>query len=99
MVLNGHSPALTPAGHAGYTACMHATGAADDRSRWNARYRAGQGPRQPNPRLHRHLHELAGGRVLDLAGGVGANAGLFPDRMVVLADVSDAALQEALCSG
>lgn len=99
MVPNGHSAALTTAKRAGYTACMHAPRADEDRTRWNARYRAGQGPRQANPRLRLHLHELAEGRVLDLAGGVGANARLFTNSTVIVADVSEAALQEALSDG
>src|SRR5689334_24674114 len=45
-----------------------------ERERWNERYRSGHGLRQANPRLEQYLHCLRPGRVLDLAGGVGANA-------------------------
>ena len=70
---------------------------AEDRARWNARYRSGHGPRQANPRLQRYLPLLRPGRVLDLAGGVGANAPLFARSTVILTDLSEEAL--ALAGG
>lgn len=68
-----------------------------DRSRWNNRYGSGRGPRQANPRLRRLLPRLRRGRVLDVAGGVGANARLFAPQRVVVTDISDEALSIA-CS-
>jgi methyltransferase family protein len=68
-----------------------------DRERWNERYRSGHGPRQANQRLQQYLHRLRPGRVLDLAGGVGANVNLFAGSMVVVVDIAEEAL--ALASG
>lgn len=67
----------------------------DDRTRWNERYLAGQGPDQVNPRLKKYLHLLKRGRALDLAGGIGQNAILLSEWNVVLCDISDAALTRA----
>ena len=66
-----------------------------DRVRWNARYGQGRGPRLVNPRLREYRAWLRPGRVLDLAGGVGQNAQLFPDSVVILVDLSDEALAQA----
>jgi len=74
---------------------MNVNDAAHDRARWNFRYRDGRGPRRPNVRLRALRSLLAPGRILDLAGGVGANARLFPESLVVVADISEAALSEA----
>jgi SAM-dependent methyltransferase len=71
--------------------------ALSDRGRWNERYRSGHGPRQSNPRLQQQLHRLRPGRVLDLAGGVGANAPLFAGSRLIIADISEEAL--ALAGG
>jgi hypothetical protein len=59
------------------------------------RYAAGRGPRQPNPRLPQFMPQLKKGLVLDLAGGVGANAPLFTNSTVVVMDISDEALRAA----
>ena len=67
----------------------------NDRARWNERYRAGRGPTQPNARLQKYLPLLQPGLVLDLAGGVGANAQLFKHSTVILVDISDEALTRA----
>jgi len=67
----------------------------DDRTRWNEKYRAGRGPRWVNARLQQFLPRMRPGRVLDLAGGVGANARLFAGSLVVVADISDEALRLA----
>ncbi|MBI5879176.1 MAG: class I SAM-dependent methyltransferase [Chloroflexi bacterium] len=74
---------------------MSTDSAAHDRARWNARYESGLGPRLPNPRLQSLRGQLRPGCILDIAGGVGANARLFPDCTVIVADISDAALAEA----
>ena len=68
-----------------------------DRSRWNARYAAGRGPRQPNPRLQQLMPQLKQGLVLDLAGGVGANVCLFTRSTVIVMDISDEALRQGTC--
>ena len=49
----------------------------DDRTRWNERYRAGDGPTRVNARLQEYLYLLKRGRALDLAGGMGQNAQLL----------------------
>lgn len=67
----------------------------DDRTRWNSRYGSGRGPRQANPRLRQLFPRLRPGRVLDVAGGVGANARLFAPQRVVVTDISDEALARA----
>ncbi len=69
----------------------------DDRTRWNERYRAGQGPTRVNPRLRRFLPLLKRGRALDLAGGRGQNEEMLAEWNVILADISDEAL--ALATG
>ncbi len=66
-----------------------------ERARWNERYTRGQGPTQPNERLPKYLHRLRGGRVLDVASGLGQNARLFTDSTVVRVDISDEALARA----
>lgn len=85
-----HSPAI-----AVIVLPMNVDDAAHDRARWNARYRAGRGPRRPNARLMALRSMLAPGRILDMAGGIGANARLFPESRVIVADISEAALCEA----
>ncbi len=67
----------------------------DDRTRWNERYRAGQGPTRLNPRLQKYLPLLKRGRALDLASGIGQNAQLLTEWRVVLADLSEEALARA----
>jgi SAM-dependent methyltransferase len=64
----------------------------DDRTRWNERYLAGEGPTRVNARLQKYLNLLKHGRALDLAGGTGQNAYLLADWDVVLADISEQAL-------
>lgn len=68
----------------------------NDRIRWNDKYRAGQGPDKKNARLEKYLGLLKHGRALDLAGGLGQNAGLLEGWAVVNADISDEALRRAL---
>jgi hypothetical protein len=70
-----------------------------DRARWNARYAAGRGPRQPNPRLQQFMPQLKQGLVLDLAGGVGANVCLFTHSTVIVMDISDEALRPSAHDG
>jgi tellurite methyltransferase len=67
----------------------------DDRTRWNERYRAGEGPTRINPRLYKYLHLLKRGRALDLAGGIGQNAALLKAWDVILVDISEQALARA----
>ncbi len=67
----------------------------DERTRWNERYRAGQGPTRLNPRLQEYLPLLKRGRALDLASGLGQNAQLLSGWSVILADLSDEALSRA----
>jgi SAM-dependent methyltransferase len=67
----------------------------DARTRWNERYRAGQGPTRVNPRLQKYLSYLKRGRALDLAAGVGQNAQLLTEWRVILADLSEEALARA----
>jgi SAM-dependent methyltransferase len=66
-----------------------------DRERWNARYRADDGPTTINPRLREYLPLLKRGRALDLACGIGQNAELLREWRVILADISDEALHRA----
>jgi len=66
-----------------------------DRERWNAKYRAGQGPAKINPRLQEHLPLLTRGVALDLACGNGQNAALLREWIVIGADISDEALARA----
>ncbi len=66
--------------------------AAEERARWNARYRAGEGPTRVNQRLARFAPRLKRGRALDLAGGRGQNAVLLEGWNLVLADLSEEAL-------
>lgn len=68
-----------------------------DRSRWNKRYRAGQGPEKKNARLalRKYRGLLKRGLALDLAGGLGQNAELLEGWTVVNADISDEALKRA----
>ncbi len=66
-----------------------------DRDRWNQRYAAGYGALQPNPRLAKYLHLLQPGLVLDLAGGNGKNSELLTECKVVVADISERALDQA----
>ncbi len=66
-----------------------------DRERWNARYRAGDGPTNINPRLREYLPLLKRGRALDLACGIGQHAALLSEWRVILADISDDALARA----
>ncbi len=66
--------------------------AAEERARWNERYRSGQGPTRVNARLASFLPRLKRGRALDLAGGRGQNAVLLKEWNVVLTDLSDEAL-------
>lgn len=67
----------------------------DDRTRWNERYVAGEGPTRINPRLQQNLYLLKRGRALDLAGGMGQNAQLLAEWDVILVDISEAALARA----
>ncbi len=67
----------------------------DDRTRWNERYRTGYGPRRVNARLAHYLHLLKRGRALDLACGVGQNAALLSEWIVILVDLADEALEQA----
>ncbi len=67
----------------------------DDRTRWNERYRAGEGPTRINPRLQEYRHLLKPGRALDLASGIGQNAELLAAWDVILADISEQALARA----
>lgn len=67
----------------------------DDRTRWNERYLAGEGPTRVNARLKESLHLLKRGRALDLAGGIGQNAQLLAEWDLVLTDISDEALLRA----
>jgi SAM-dependent methyltransferase len=66
-----------------------------ERARWNERYRAGGGAREPNPRLAKYLDRLRPGLALDLAGGQGHNGDLLRGWTRVLADISDEALARA----
>jgi hypothetical protein len=66
-----------------------------DRSRWNERYAAGQGSKAPNERLAKYIGRLKPGLALDLAAGRGQNARLLTNHIVVLVDLSDAALEQA----
>jgi tellurite methyltransferase len=72
--------------------------AADDRERWNARYREARDAPGPSPFLAA-LDPLLPrrGRALDVAGGAGQNALWLARRglAVTLADVSDVALARA----
>ncbi len=67
----------------------------DDRTRWNERYRAGQGPTRVNARLRDYLPQLKRGRALDLAGGMGQNEQLLNEWNIILADISEEALAHA----
>ncbi len=67
----------------------------DDRTRWNEKYRTGQGPTTINPRLEQCLPLLKRGRALDLACGIGQNAQLLVGWDVVLVDISEEALVRA----
>jgi tellurite methyltransferase len=67
----------------------------EDRTRWNERYRAGQGPEKKNARLEKYRGLLKRGLALDLAGGLGRNAQLLAGWTVVNADISDEALRRA----
>ncbi len=73
----------------------------DERTRWNEKYRAGEGPTRPNARLQKYVHLLkrgrAPGRALDLAGGIGQNAQILAQAGwdVILVDISDQALARA----
>jgi tellurite methyltransferase len=67
----------------------------EDRSRWNERYLAGEGPTRVNARLQKYLHRLKRGRALDLAAGMGQNAQLLAGWDVVLVDISEQALARA----
>jgi tellurite methyltransferase len=71
---------------------------ADDRDRWNARYRDEEAIAEPSPFLSA-LDALLPrrGRALDVAGGSGRNALWLARRglEVTLADVSDVALERA----
>ena len=66
-----------------------------DRTRWNERYRAGQGPEKKNARLERYRDLLKRGLALDLAGGLGQNAGVLSCWTTVNVDISDEALKRA----
>jgi|BEDMetMinimDraft_2_1075160.scaffolds.fasta_scaffold09226_1 SAM-dependent methyltransferase len=69
---------------------------AQDRERWNARYRAGQGPRGlPDPEVVRWVGALPPrGRALDVAAGMGRHALWLAERgwVVDAVDVSEVAL-------
>lgn len=67
----------------------------DDRTRWNERYLAGEGPTRVNPRLRTYLHLLKRGRALDLAGGMGQNSQLLAEWDTTLVDISEQALARA----
>jgi tellurite methyltransferase len=67
----------------------------EDRTRWNERYCAGEGPTRVNARLQKYLHLLKRGRALDLAGGIGQNDQLLANWDVILADISEQALARA----
>jgi SAM-dependent methyltransferase len=71
---------------------------AEDRQKWNARYQAQAGPREPSAFL-KSLTELLPrtGQALELAGGLGADACWLARRGldVTLVDISDVALSRA----
>lgn len=67
----------------------------DDRTRWNERYRAGEGPTRVNARLSDHLYLLKRGRALDLGCGIGQNGALLREWDVVLVDLAEEALARA----
>jgi len=69
----------------------------NDRTRWNDKYRAGDGPDRKNARLalRKYRGLLQRGRALDLAGGLGQNAELLQGWTVVNVDISDEALKRA----
>ncbi|MCL8207450.1 MAG: class I SAM-dependent methyltransferase [Actinomycetia bacterium] len=70
----------------------------EDRERWNARYRAGHGPRGlPDPEVVRWVGTVPpGGRALDVAAGTGRHALWLAERgwIVDAVDVSEVALSE-----
>ncbi len=70
-----------------------------DRARWNQKYCGDNAPRRVNPRLKQFAHLFRPGRVLDLAGGLGQNAQWLTTQSAqwraVVADISDAALEQA----
>lgn len=67
-----------------------------DRTRWNAKYRAGLHP-PLSVRLIMHLGRLTPGMALDVAAGIGENASVLALRgwRVVAADLSDEAVARA----
>ena len=65
----------------------------NDRSRWNEKYRTGQGPDKKNARLGKYRAFLKKGLALDLAGGLGQNTQSLAGWTVVNADISDEALK------
>ena len=67
-----------------------------DCERWNAKYRADAGPTEINPRLKKYLPLLTRGIALDLACGIGQNAALLNEWVVIGADISDAALARSV---
>ncbi len=67
----------------------------NDRTRWNEKYRAGQGPEKKNARLEKYRSLLKRGLALDLAGGLGQNAKLLNNWAVINVDISDEALKRA----
>jgi len=67
----------------------------NDRTRWNDRYRTGEGPDKKNARLEKYRGLLKLGLALDLAGGLGQNAELLQGWTVVNVDISDEALKRA----
>ena len=69
----------------------------DDRTRWNEKYRAGQGPDRLNARLQKYMHLLKPGRALDLASGIGQNSTVLAENGwdVILCDIADEALARA----
>ena len=68
-----------------------------ERERWNARYRAGEGPGEPSSFLTGIQQLPTAGTALDVAGGAGRNALWLAARGldVTLADISDAGLEIA----
>lgn len=67
----------------------------NDRTRWNDKYRSGEGPDKRNARLEKYRGLLKRGRALDLAGGLGQNSTLLEGWTVINVDIADEALKRA----
>ena len=67
----------------------------NDCARWNEHSAAGRGSKVPKAQLAKYVHWLRLGLALDPAAGVGQNAQLDKDHMIVLDDVSDAEFARA----